>query len=53
MLLSQAVDQQSLGSFSSVTLNEKLIYFALSRTEKLIPNVLRILFAGVSLKCNT
>lgn len=53
MLLSQAGDQQSLGSFSSFPLNEKLIYFPLSRKEKLIPNVLCILFAGVSLKCNS
>lgn len=53
MLLSQAGDQQSLGSFSSFLLNEKLIYFPLSRKEKLIPNVLCILFAGASLKSNS
>lgn len=53
MLLSQAGDQQSLGSFSSFPLNEKLIYFLLSCKEKLIPNVPCVLFAGISLECNS
>lgn len=46
MLLSQAGDQRSLGSFSSFPLNEKLIYFPLSRKEKLIPTDLCTLLAG-------
>lgn len=48
MLLSQAGDRRSLGSLSSFPLSERLIYLPLSRKEKLIPNLLCMLFAGVA-----